>query len=40
MNTLGLMLQGPKANADFMDPLTVPDLDEVVAKGKRFKTKL
>ena len=39
MNTLGLVLQELKANADFMDPLTVPDLDEMVAKGKSLQDK-
>ena len=34
INTPGLVLEEPKANADLMDPLVVPDLDEIVAKGK------
>ena len=34
MNTPGLVMQESKANVDLMDPLTVPDLDEIAAKGK------
>ena len=32
-------MQEPKGNADFMDPLTVPDLDEIVEKGKLHQDK-
>ena len=39
MNTLGLVMQEPKANADLMDPLAVPDLDEILAKGKSLQDK-
>ena len=34
MNTSGLVMQEPKANADFVDPLTVPNLEELTEKGK------
>ena len=34
MNTSVLVMQKPKANADLMDPLVVPDLDEIIEKGK------
>ena len=39
MNTPGLVMQESKANVDLMDPLTVPDLDEMVAKGKSLQDK-
>ena len=39
MNTPRLVMQESKANVDLMDPLTVPDLDEIVAKGKSFQDK-
>ena len=34
MNTPGLVMQEPKTNADFVDPLAVPDIDELAEKGK------
>ena len=34
MNTLGLVMQEPKADADLVDPLAIPDLDELTGKGK------
>ena len=32
-------MQEPKANADFIDPLAVSDLDEIVATGKSLQEK-
>ena len=34
MNTSRLVMQESKANADFVDPLAVPDLDELAEKKK------
>ena len=36
MNTSGLVLHEPKTGAGLVDPLTVPDLDELAGKGKSF----
>ena len=39
MNTSGLVLHEPKTGAGLVDPLTVPDLDELAGKGKSFQNK-
>ena len=39
MNTPRLLMQEPKADADLVDPLVVPDLNELVGKGKSLHNK-
>ena len=39
MNTLGLVMQESKADADLMDPLAILDLDKLAGKGKSFRDK-
>ena len=39
MNTPGLVLHESKTGVDPVDPLEVPDLDELVGKGKSFQDK-
>ena len=40
MNIPGLVMQEPKTNADIMDPLIVPDLDELAEKGKSIRIRI
>ena len=39
MNTPGLVLHEPKTGAGLVDPLAVPDLDELAEKGKSLQDK-
>ena len=39
MNTSGLVMQEPKAGADLVDPLAVPDFDEHARKEKSLHDK-
>ena len=39
MKTLGLVIREPATSADLVDPLTVPDLDELTEKGKSLQDK-
>ena len=39
MKTLGLVIREPVAGIDPVDPLAVPDLDELVEKGKSLQDK-
>ena len=39
MNTPRLVMQEPKADVDPVDPLTIPDLDELAGKGNSLHDK-
>ena len=39
MKTLGLVIHEPVEGADPMDPLTIPELDELAEKGKSIHDK-
>ena len=34
VNTLGMVMREPKTGTDLVDPLAVPDLDELMERGK------
>ena len=39
VKTPGLLIRKPKNDANLLDPLVVPDLDELIEKGKSFQDK-